>query len=119
MTKSHYTVSELISKTRQILELSFKNIWVDGETSNVHYQSSGHIYFTLKDSLSEIRCAMFQHSNRSLRFQLEDGMRIMVYGALSIFESRGQMQFVVEKLQVSGIGAVSYTHLTLPTILLV
>ena len=106
MTKSHYTVSELISKTRQILELSFNNIWVEGETSNVHYHSSGHIYFTLKDSLSEIRCAMFQHSNKSLRFQLEDGMRIMVYGALSIFESRGQMQFVVEKLQVSGIGAL-------------
>ena len=106
VTKLHYTVSELISKTRQILELSFKNIWVDGETSNVHYHSSGHIYFTLKDSLSEIRCAMFQHSNKSLRFQLEDGMRIMVYGALSVFESKGQMQFVVEKLQVSGIGAL-------------
>ena len=106
MTKSHYSVSDLISKTRQILELSFKNIWVDGETSNVHYHSSGHIYFTLKDSLSEIRCAMFQHSNKFLRFKLEDGMRIMVYGALSIFESRGQMQFVVEKLQVAGIGAL-------------
>ena len=49
---------------------------------------------------------MFQHSNKFLRFKLEDGMRIMVYGALSIFESRGQMQFVVEKLQVAGIGAL-------------
>ena len=106
MKNSHYTVSELVSKTRRILELSFKNIWVDGEISNVHHHSSGHIYFTLKDSSSELRCAMFLRANRSLRFRLEDGMRIMVYGALSIFEPRGQMQFVVEKLQVSGIGAL-------------
>ena len=106
MKNSHYTVSELVSKTRSILELSFQNIWVDGEISNVHYHSSGHIYFTLKDSSSELRCAMFLRANKSLRFQLEDGMRIMVYGSLSIFESRGQIQFIVEKLEVSGVGAL-------------
>ena len=106
MKNSHYTVSELVSKTRRILELSFQNIWVDGEISNVHYHSSGHIYFTLKDSSSELRCAMFIRANRALRFQLEDGMRIMVYGSLSIFESRGQIQFIVEKLEVSGVGAL-------------
>ena len=106
MKNSHYTVSELVSKTRSILELSFQNIWVDGEISNVHYHSSGHIYFTLKDSSSELRCAMFIRANRTLRFQLENGMRIMVYGSLSIFESRGQIQFIVEKLEVSGVGAL-------------
>ena len=106
MKNSHYTVSELVSKTRRILELSFQNIWVDGEISNVHYHSSGHIYFTLKDSSSELRCAMFIRANRTLRFQLENGMRIMVYGSLSIFESRGQIQFIVEKLEVSGVGAL-------------
>ena len=113
MKNSHYTVSELVSKTRRILELSFKNIWVDGEISNVHHHSSGHIYFTLKDSSSELRCAMFQRANSSLRFQLEDGMRIMVYGSLSIFESRGQIQFIVEKLEVSGIGALYQAYETL------
>ena len=106
MRNLHYTVSELISKTRRVLELSFKDIWVDGEISNVHYHSSGHIYFTLKDSSSELRCAMFKSTNRFLRFQLEDGMRVMIYGSLSIFESRGQIQFIIEKLEVSGVGAM-------------
>ena len=113
MKNSHYTVSELVSKTRRILELSFQNIWVDGEISNVHYHSSGHIYFTLKDSSSELRCAMFLRANRSLRFRLEDGMRMMVFGSLSIFESRGQIQFIVEKLEVSGVGALYQAYETL------
>ena len=111
--KSHYTVSELISKTRKILELSLKNVWVDGEISNLHYHSSGHIYFTLKDSSSEIRCAMFQRANKSLRFELEDGMHIMVYGSVSIFEQRGQMQFIIQKLEVSGIGTLYQAYETL------
>ena len=111
--KSHYTVSELISKTRKILELSLKNVWVDGEISNLHYHSSGHIYFTLKDSSSEIRCAMFQRANKSLRFELQDGMRIMVYGSVSIFEQRGQLQFIIQKLEVSGIGILYQAYETL------
>jgi len=110
---SHYTVSELVSKTRRVLELAFQNIWVDGEISNVHHHSSGHIYFTLKDSSSEIRCVMFRRSNRSLRFELEDGMSIMVYGSLSIFESRGQIQFIVETLEVSGVGTLYQAYETL------
>ena len=113
MRNLHYTVSELISKTRRVLELSFKDIWVDGEISNVHYHSSGHIYFTLKDGSSELRCAMFKSTNRVLRFQLEDGMRIMIYGSLSIFESRGQIQFIIEKLEVSGVGALYQAYETL------
>ena len=113
MRNLHYTVSELISKTRRVLELSFKDIWVDGEISNVHYHSSGHIYFTLKDSSSELRCAMFKSANRFLRFQLEDGMHIMIYGSLSIFESRGQIQFIIEKLEVSGVGALFQAYETL------
>ena len=113
MKNLHYTVSQLISKTRRVLELSFKGIWVDGEISNVHYHSSGHIYFTLKDASSELRCAMFKSANRFLRFQLEDGMHIMIYGSLSIFESRGQIQFIIEKLEVSGVGALFQAYETL------
>ena len=113
MRNLHYTVSELISKTRRVLEISFKDIWVDGAISNVHYHSSGHIYFTLKDGSSELRCAMFKSTNRVLRFQLEDGMRIMIYGSLSIFESRGQIQFIIEKLEVSGVGALYQAYETL------
>ncbi len=113
MNKSSYTVSELIANTRKVLELSFKNIWVDGEISNLHNHSSGHIYFTLKDSAAEIKCAMFKRSAMSLRFQLEEGMRIMVYGSISVFEARGQLQFIVNRLEVSGVGVLYQAFETL------
>ena len=106
MNNSYYTVSELIANTRKVLELSFQNIWVDGEISNLHFHSSGHIYFTLKDSAAEVKCAMFKKSTISLRFQLEEGMRIIVYGSVSVFELRGQLQFVVNRLKVSGVGTL-------------
>ena len=113
MNKLHYTVSELIANTRKVLELSFQNIWVDGEISNLHYHSSGHIYFTLKDSEAEVKCAMFKRSAMPLRFQLEEGMRIIVYGSVSVFEARGQLQFIVNRLEVSGVGALYQAFETL------
>ena len=113
MNKSHYTVSELIANTRKVLELSFQNIWVDGEISNLHYHSSGHIYFTLKDIEAEVKCAMFKRSAMSLRFQLEEGMSIMVFGSVSVFESRGQLQLIVNKLDVSGVGVLYQAFETL------
>ena len=113
MNNSHYTVSELIANTRKVLELSFHNIWVEGEISNLHYHSSGHVYFTLKDSAAEVKCAMFKRSAMSLRFQLEEGMRIMVNGSVSVFEARGQLQFIVNRLEVSGVGALYQAFETL------
>ena len=56
---------------------------------------------------------MFQRANKSLRFELEDGMHIMVYGSVSIFEQRGQMQFIIQKLEVSGIGTLYQAYETL------
>ncbi|MBT3665619.1 exodeoxyribonuclease VII large subunit, partial [bacterium] len=58
MERTLYSVSDLVSKTRALLELSFKNIYVEGEVSNVHYHTSGHLYFVVKDSLSELKCVM-------------------------------------------------------------
>jgi exodeoxyribonuclease VII large subunit len=55
MERTLYSVSGLVSKTRALLELSFKNIYVEGEVSNVHYHTSGHLYFVVKDSLSELK----------------------------------------------------------------
>ena len=74
MSTKYYTVSELTSKTRSILELSLDGVWVEGEISNLHYHSSGHIYLTLKDKISELRCVFFKHinilSNLSPKFDL-------------------------------------------------
>ena len=101
-----YSVSDLISKTRAMLELSFKDIWLEGEVSNVHYHSSGHLYFTIKDNLSELKGVMFKSSNSYLRFQIENGMRLACFGSLSVYEQRGQVQFVTKKIEISGVGTL-------------
>ena len=106
MERTLYSVSDLVSKTKTLLELSFKNVWVEGEVSNVHYHSSGHLYFTIKDSLSELKCIMFKSSNSLMRFQIENGMRIASLGSLSMFEKRGQVQFIIKKIEISGIGTL-------------
>ena len=106
MERTLYSVSDLISKTRAMLELSFKDIWLEGEVSNVHYHSSGHLYFTIKDNLSELKGVMFKSSNSYLRFQIENGMRLACFGSLSVYEQRGQVQFVTKKIEISGVGTL-------------
>ena len=106
MERTLYSVSDLISKTRAMLELSFKDIWLEGEVSNVHYHSSGHLYFTIKDNLSELKGVMFKSFNSYLRFQIENGMRIACFGSLSVYEQRGQLQFVSKKIEISGVGTL-------------
>ena len=113
MERTLYSVSDLVSKTRALLELSFKNIYVEGEVSNVHYHSSGHLYFVIKDSLSELKCVMFKNANSILRFRVENGMRLVSFGSLSMFEQRGQLQFVTKRIELSGIGALHQAFETL------
>ena len=106
MEETLYSVSGLVSKTKTLLELSFKNVWVEGEVSNVHYHSSGHLYYTIKDSQAELRCVMFKSSNSLMRFQIENGMRVSSLGSLSMYEQRGQVQFIIKKTEISGIGTL-------------
>ena len=115
MERTLYTVSDLVSKTRYLLELSFKNIYVEGEVSNVHYHSSGHLYFVIKDSLSELKCVMFKNANSILRFRIENGMRLVSFGSMSMFEQRGQLQFVTKRIEISGIGALHQAFESLKT----
>ena len=115
MERTLYSVSDLVSKTRALLELSFKNIYVEGEVSNVHYHSSGHLYFVIKDSLSELKCVMFKNANSILRFRIENGMRLVSFGSMSMFEQRGQLQFVTKRVEISGIGALYQAFESLKT----
>ncbi len=101
-----YTVSEFTSEVRALLEDSFSGIWVEGEVSNFRTPSSGHMYFTLKDPDSQIQVVMFRTANRQLRFQPRDGLAILVYGQLSVYEPRGQYQIVVEYMEPKGLGAL-------------
>ncbi|MFP4453930.1 MAG: exodeoxyribonuclease VII large subunit, partial [Desulfobacterales bacterium] len=71
-----YSVSELTSEIKELLEQSYPFIWISGEISNIRMPASGHFYFTLKDSSSQIQAVMFKGQNRNLKFVPEDGMTV-------------------------------------------
>ena len=99
-----YTVAELNSHARQLLEGQFAQLWVEGEISNFIRASSGHWYFSLKDERAQVRCAMFTNRNRSIRFQPKNGMHIILRGKASIYEGRGDYQLIAENLMQAGEG---------------
>jgi exodeoxyribonuclease VII large subunit len=101
-----YTISDLTAEIRATLEDSFAGIWVEGELSNFHQHSSGHMYFSLKDEASQIRVVMFRAANRNLKFQPKDGLAMLVYGELSVYERRGEYQLVAEYMEPKGVGAL-------------
>lgn len=101
-----YTVSRLVREARDALEDSFPLLWIEGEISNLSRPASGHLYFTLKDSAAQVRCAMFRGRNRRLRFRPEDGMRVLLRGRVGLYEARGEFQLIVEHLEGLGDGAL-------------
>lgn len=107
------TVSRLTSLVREVLEENFQQVWVEGEVSNLSRPSSGHLYFTLKDSGAMVRCVMFRNSARALRFRLEEGMSLVVRGRLSLYEQRGEYQIVCDYLEPRGAGALQLAFLQL------
>jgi len=107
------TVSELTQRIKDILEEKFPDIWVEGEVSNLRSPPSGHIYFTLKDDFSQIRVVFFKMKARALRFVLEDGLQIICRGRVSLYEKRGDYQFVLETIEPKGIGALQLAFLQL------
>src|SRR3990167_7904220 len=104
--KHVYTVSELTKFIRVILEDSFPSIWVEGEISNFVLHSSGHMYFSLRDAGSTLKCAMFKRANEKLKFKPKDGMKIICFGSISVYEARGDYQLIVEEIEPKGVGAL-------------
>ena len=104
--RTTFTVSELSSAVRFLLEEQFPLVWVDGEISNLRVPSSGHWYFTLKDERAQIRCAMFKNRNRLVRVRPDDGMQVMVRGRISLYEARGDFQLIADHIEPSGEGAL-------------
>jgi exodeoxyribonuclease VII large subunit len=104
MEKHIYSVSDLTREIKELLETSFPRFWVEGEISNFKKHSSGHLYFTLKDENSQIRCAMWRFKAGELLFQLEDGLNVIVEADLQVYEKSGNYQLIVEQLQPAGIG---------------
>ena len=107
------TVSELTREIKDILEMQFADILVEGEISNLKIPPSGHIYFTLKDDLSQIRVVLFKSQARSLRFSPEDGLHVICRGRVSLYEKRGEYQLILEEMEPKGIGALQLAFLQL------
>lgn len=101
-----FSVSELNSTAKAVLEKCFSSIGVLGEISNCSRPSSGHIYFSLKDDHAQIRCAFFRNSQRGLNFQLENGQQILVRGQISLYTARGDYQLIVSHAELAGDGAL-------------
>jgi len=102
------TVSELTQAVKETLELDarFQNILVRGEISNFKHHTSGHMYFTLKDEKSRLKCVMFRSHNARLRFRPEDGLKVIAGGRLGVYEVAGEYQLYVEELYPEGLGAL-------------
>lgn len=104
--KHIYSVSELTKYIRVILEDSFPGIWIEGEISNFILHSSGHMYFSMKDATASLKCAFFRRSNEKLKFRPKDGMKVILFGSISVYEARGDYQLIVEEMEPKGIGAL-------------
>ena len=83
-----------------------KNLMVEGEISNLKFHSSGHVYFSLKDSQSRIACVMFRNHVQNLKFRPAEGMKITIKGGMSVFERNGQYQIYVRSMEPQGVGAL-------------
>jgi exodeoxyribonuclease VII large subunit len=100
------SVSDLNRAARGLLEGGFPLLWVEGEISNLARPASGHLYFSLKDSQAQVRCALFKNRGQLLRFKPADGMKVLVRGRVSLYEPRGDYQFIAEHLEEAGHGAL-------------
>ncbi|WP_394128987.1 exodeoxyribonuclease VII large subunit [Shewanella maritima] len=105
-----YTVSRLNSEVRDILEGQLGKVWLNGEISNFSSPSSGHWYLTLKDSRSQIRCAMFKGRNQAVRFYPSNGQQVLVKGAISVYEPRGDYQLLIESMLPAGDGLLAQEY---------
>jgi exodeoxyribonuclease VII large subunit len=99
-------VAQLLAGVRELLEDAVGRVWVAGEVSNLHRAASGHCYFTLKDEGAQVRAALFRATARRLPFEPENGLSLLVYADVTVYEPRGDLQLLVRALEPRGVGAL-------------
>ena len=104
--KHIYTVSELTREARILFESAFPAVWVEGEISNFSAHSSGHMYFSMKDENAVLNCAMFKAENQHLKFAPKDGMQVLCFGRVSIYDKQGKYQLYAQAMEPKGLGAL-------------
>lgn len=102
------SVTTLTNQIKSLLETSFSRVLVEGELSRITYHNSGHIYFTLKDAGATIRAVMFRGNASRLRFRLEEGMKVIIDAAITLYTPRGEYQLNCFGIEPSGQGALAF-----------
>jgi len=105
-TRKVLSVSELTAQVKRLLEKSVGRVWVTGEVTNLRAQSSGHMYFTLKDAGAQLSCVLFRGESIAHRELLQDGQKVLLQGDVTVYEARGQYQLVVRAVELQGVGAL-------------
>jgi exodeoxyribonuclease VII large subunit len=106
LSRDIYSVSRLNREVRAVLEGSFPLLWVEGEVSNLAQPASGHIYFSLKDQVAQVRCAMFRSRRTLLGFRPANHQQVLVRARVGLYEGRGDFQLVIEHMEPAGEGAL-------------
>lgn len=103
-------VSSLNEQIKTLLESTFSRVLVEGELSRITFHNSGHIYFTLKDSSSTLKAVMFRGNASKLKFQLQEGQKVILDGAITLYKPRGEYQINCFSIQPSGQGALALAY---------
>lgn len=104
------SVSSLNEQIKAVLESTFARVLVEGELSRVTIHNSGHIYFTLKDASSSIKAVMFKGNASKLKFELQEGLKVILDGAITLYKPRGEYQINCLSIQPSGHGALALAY---------
>jgi len=101
-----FSVSEITQGIKFTLESTFNEVWVEGEISGVSRISTGTVFFSLKDDKSILKCVIFYSFSRALKAEIKDGMKVICFGRVSVYEKDGKYQLYVENLEPKGIGSL-------------
>jgi len=104
------TVTSLNTKIKSLLETTFMHLLVEGEISSVTYHNSGHVYFSIKDKESSIKCVMFRSNANRMKFRLERGQHVVVNGSISVYTPRGEYQLMTVSVEPFGQGALALAY---------
>ena len=99
-----HTVTSFTREIKRLLESSLKAGWIKGEVSNFRRQASGHLYFSLKDESAQLPVVMFRGNAAGLDFELDNGVEILVYGEISVYEPHGRYQLIARAATQAGHG---------------
>lgn len=111
--QSILSVSMLNREVRTLLEKNLSIVWVEGELSNFAAPHSGHWYFSLKDNIAQVRCAMFRLHQKKVKFIPKDGLHVLVKARVSLYETRGEFQLTIEDMEERGEGKLQQAFLAM------